>query len=418
MGASVLLVEAGPRLGGVLSTAWLTTFDVSLRADGQHLIRGIFLEQFRRLGISFDRDSAARVLGQAVVHQPGLRTIMEAPVTRVVVDGLRIAEVEFDDLRWHRAITVRAAQVIDATDDGDLAAAAGVPHSVGRPGYRDGDRWMQAATLIFRLAGVNWRALATDLQSRVMRGADVSRWGVNGPAAWGYPEQAAAYVPAHPYIVIYPLNLALERDGSVLVNALNITSVNGLEAASVEDGMAAAKAELPAFVEHLRREVPGFDAAYLLDHAPTLYIRETRHIEGLYTLTAGDVLTGRVFDDRVAVASYPIDIHPYYPGWTNPFPREAIPYTIPFRVLVPMGASNLLIASRALSATSEAHGSARVVPTVMGLGQAAGVAAALAMQTGRSPAEIASSPTLVWTLQGALIAQNAYLGEGRQPTTP
>jgi hypothetical protein len=49
----------------------------------------------------------------------------------------------------------------------------------------------------------------------------------------------------------------------------------------------------------------------------------------------------------------------------------------------------------------------------MALGQAAGVAAALAVQFGRSPAEIAESPTLVWTLQGALIAQGAYLGEGR-----
>jgi hypothetical protein len=272
---------------------------------------------------------------------------------------------------------------------------------------------MQAATLIFRLAGVNWRALAADIKTRVLEGAEVSRWGINGPAAWGYPEQAASYVSARPNILVYPLNLALERDGSVLVNALNITGVNGLDPQSVAAGMAAAKAELPALVEHLRGQIPGFEDAYLVDHAPTLYIRETRHVQGLYTLTAGDILTSRVFDDRVAVASYPIDIHPYFAGWENPFPREAIPYTIPFRALVPLGMSNLLIASRALSATSEAHGSVRVVPTVMALGQAAGVAAALAVQFGRSPAEIAESPTLVWTLQGALIAQGAYLGEGR-----
>jgi hypothetical protein len=412
MGATVLLTEAGPRLGGVLTTAWLTTFDVSVGADGQHLVRGIFLEQFRRLGISFDRGRAARALGQAVVHEPGLRAMMEAPVARVVTDGPRIAAVEFTDLQWHRTIRVRPRQVVDATDDGDVAAAAGVPYTIGRPGYRDGDRWMQAATLVFRVTGVDWREMAIDIVSKLQDGADPFHWGVNGPAAWGYPGQAAAYEPGHPQIVLSPLNLARQRDRSVLVNALNVTGVNGLVPDAVEAGMAAAESELPRLVAYLRDEIPGFENARLADHAPELYVRETRHIEGLYTLTADDILTGRVFDDRIAVASYPIDLHPYFAGWVNPFPRRAIPYTIPFRTIVPAAIDNLLMASRAFSATSEAHGSARVVPTVMALGQAAGVAAALAVQRGRAPREIAETRSLVRVLQGALIAQGARLDDG------
>ncbi|MDR7420679.1 MAG: FAD-dependent oxidoreductase [Armatimonadota bacterium] len=411
-GASVLLAEARPRLGGVLTDAWLTTFDVSIGADGQHLVRGIFLEQFRRLGISFDRGSAARVFGQAVMREPGLRTMTQAPVARVLTDGVRIAAVEFADQRWHRTIRVQAHEVIDATDDGDIAAAAGAPYVIGRPGYRDGDRWMQAATLIFRLAGVNWHDTASDILWRLQEGANVAHWGVNGPAAWGYPEQAAAYEPAHPLIFLNPLNLALERDGSVLVNALNITGVNGLDRESVDAGMTAARSELPRLVAYLRERIAGFEDARLAGHAPELYIRETRHVEGLYTLTSDDILNSRIFEDRVAIAAYPIDIHPYFVGWVNPFPREAIPYTIPFGALVPADTDNLLMASRAFSATSEAHGSARVVPTVMALGQAAGVAAALGTRLGRTPREIAESPMLMWTLQGGLIAQGANLDVG------
>jgi hypothetical protein len=338
---------------------------------------------------------------------------MDAAVARVVTGGPRIGTVEFVDLRWHHTVRVRPRQVVDATDDGDIAAAAGVPYVIGQPGYRDGDRWMQAATLVFRVTGVDWRALATDIVSKLQDGADPFHWGVNGPAAWGYPGQAAAYQPAHPWILLSPLNLARQWDRSVLVNALNVTGVNGLMPEAVEAGMAAAQSELPRLVEYLRDEVAGFENARLADHAPGLYIRETRHIEGLYTLTADDILTGRVFDDRIAVASYPIDIHPYFTGWVNPFPRRAIPYTIPFRAIVPVAIDNLLMASRAFSATSEAHGSARVVPTVMALGQAAGVAAALAVQHGRTPREIADSPSRVWMLQGALIAQGANLDSGR-----
>ncbi|MGQ0572553.1 MAG: FAD-dependent oxidoreductase [Armatimonadota bacterium] len=409
-GANVLLVEADPWLGGVLTSAWLTTFDLNM-SQGKHLTRGIFLEFFRRLGLSFDRSDAAEVMGRAVVRESRLKTMIHTRPVRVVMDGSRIAGVEFEDLQRRRLAFVRASQVIDATDDADIAATAGAPHVVGRAGDRVAARWMQAATLIFRVGGVDWRVLAQDIADRLASGAQSFAWGVNGRAAWGFPDEAARYQPSDPRVLVYPLNLALQDDGSVLINALNITLINGLDAASVDAGMAMANAELPGLIMYLRRAIPGFAGARLLDHAPSLYIRETRHIVGLYTLTAGDIFSGRVFEDRIAVASYPIDIHPYYAGWTNLYPRVAMPYTIPFRTIVPERPRNLLVASRALSATSEAHGSARIVPTAMALGQAAGVAAALAVSNGWTPRQIAEDAALVRTLQATLIAQGAYLGE-------
>jgi hypothetical protein len=410
VGASVFLVESSPTLGGVLTSAWLTTFDMNQGAGGQHLTQGIFLEHYRQLGISFDRGQAARVMGRAVVNEPGLRVAVESAPAGVKMDGDRIAGLEFYDVRWRRLVQVHAAQVIDATDDADVAAMAGTPYVLGRPGYRAGERWMQAVTLVVRIGDVDWRALVADIYARLLDGADLFAWGINGKAAWGYADEAARYRPIDPRVVIYPLNLALQDDGSVLINALNVTLVDGLDRDSVASAMATARAELPSLAAHLRESVPGFARARLLDHAPALYVRETRHVAGLYTLTTDDVLAGRIFDDRIAVASYPIDIHPYYPGWVNPYPRVATEYTIPYRAIVPVRPRNLLIASRALSATSEAHGSARVVPTVMALGQAAGVAAALAAQQGWTPAQIADNPARVRALQGALIAQGAYLG--------
>jgi hypothetical protein len=408
-GATVVLAEDDNQLGGVVTSAWLTTFDMNMSPTGEHLTRGVFLEVYRPLGVSFDPDEAARVFGRAIVHEPGIRTILDSSLVRLLREGPRVVGAEFYNRRWRRITEVRAKQVIDATDDGDVAAAAGVPWVLGGAAYRADERVMQAATLIFRVGGVDWPATAADLK----RHADIDglqAWGTNGRAGWGYADQAARYEPSDPNILLYPLNLAVQRDGSVLINALNITDVNGLDPSSVDAGMRKAVAELPRVMAFLRQTIPGFEQAGPLDHAPSLYIRETRHVEGLYTLETADIINQQVFDDRIAVASYPIDIHAYYTGWTNPHAPDARVYTIPFRAIVPRGVDNLLMASRAFSATSEAHGSARVIPTIMALGQAAGVTAALCAKRGCTPREVAGDWALLYTVQSALIGQGAYLG--------
>ncbi len=409
MGASVILAEDEPQLGGVITSAWLSTFDMSMGPDGEHLTRGVFLEIYRRLGISFDPDEAARVFGRAVVHEPGIRTMLDAPLVRLIMAGQRIAGAEFYDRRWRRLTQIRAKQVIDATEDGDVAAAAGAPFVVGRAGYRADERLQQAATLIFRVGGVDWRALSADIKQHA-ESAGFLTWGTNGRAAWGYTDEMARYQPSDPRVLVYPLNLALQRDGSVLINALNVTDVDGLDGGSAALGMRKAISELLRLEKFLRETIPGFENGYLLDHAPSLYIRETRHIAGLYTLRVEDILAEQVFDDRIAVAAYPIDIHAYYAAWSNPYQPASTVYTIPFRAIVPQRVENLLVASRAVSATSEAHGSARVIPTIMALGQAAGVAAGLCARQGCTPREVAGDWALMYEVQRSLIGQGAYLG--------
>ncbi|MDR5708811.1 MAG: FAD-dependent oxidoreductase [Armatimonadota bacterium] len=410
LGRRVHLVEPLPKLGGVITWAWLTTFDMNLSPEGAHLTRGIFLEYYKRLGLSFDLDEAVDKLTWAVWREPLVGSTTNAPLLRLLREGDRIAGAEFEDRDWQRTLVVRAKQVVDATDDAELGAAAGVPYVLGKPGP-DGKPWMQPATLIFRVRGVDWGRLVADLLRRRAAGADPARWGVNGKAAWGYPEMAQRYRPTQPQVGLLGLNLALQNDGSVLVNALQVYSVNGLDPESTALGMERARRELPHVVRHLREHVPGFEQAELAGWAPMLYIRETRHIRGLYTLTAEDILRGRRFEDRIALASYPIDIHPYVPGWANPYPPVRITYSIPLRSLIPLGMTNLLVASRSFSATSEAAGSARVIPTTMAMGQAAGVVAAFCARRGCTPTEVARRTELLREVQRLLRAQGAYLGE-------
>ncbi|MGH2454407.1 MAG: FAD-dependent oxidoreductase [bacterium] len=407
-GARVHIVEGQPKMGGVIAYAWLTTFDMNLTSEGTHLTRGIFWEYYKALGLSFDLEEAVRKLTREVYREQLVGSTANAPLIRVLKEERRVVGAEFDDRDWQRTLTVRARQVIDATDDAEVATSAGAPFVLGRSGP-DGTPWMQAAGLIFRVGEVNWVELTGDLLRRKGSGAEAAAWGVNGRAAWGYQPMMKRYRPSQPDVAVLGLNLALQRDGTVLINSLQVFGVNGVDPASVEAGMVRARRELPALVAFLRESIPGFARAVLVDHAPQLYIRETRHVRGLYTLTVEDILIGRLFPDRIAAASYPIDIHPYVNGWVSPYAPVRHVYTIPFRTLVPVNLENLLVASRAFSATSEAAGSARVIPTSMALGQAAGVAAAFCAQRGCTPRELIQKSALMAEVQRTLKAQGATI---------
>jgi len=118
-------------------------------------------------------------------------------------------------------------------------------------------------------------------------------------------------------------------------------------------------------------------------------VRETRRIMGKYMLTAEDVLGAQKFPDGIARSNYNIDIH--NPTGTGTVLKELAPgeyYEIPYRCLVPTGLDNLLVGSRCISATHEAHSSLRIMPVVSGLGEAAGAAAAIAVKEAIVPAMI------------------------------
>lgn len=411
-GARVQVVESRSKVGGPITWAWLTTFDMNLSPEGIQLTRGVFSDYYRLLGLSFDVEEAIYKLKWAVYREVLVNVTENAPLVRPLLEGDRVVGAEFHDRGFDRALTVRAKVTIDATDDADFAAAVGVPSVLGRDGP-DGQRWMQPATLIFRLSGVAWDELTAAILAH--RNGDRVQWGVNGKAAWGFWEAMRGYKPTQPDAGVLGLNLALQRDGTVLVNTLQIFQVDGTVPASLADGMAKAKRELPHLVQFMRATIPGLSQAQLADSAPELYVRETRHIEGAHALTAADITRRRVFWDRIAVASYPIDIHPYTPAWTSPHPPVRYVYTIPLKALIPRAGDGLLVASRAFSATSEAAGSARVIPTTMALGQAAGVAAAICAKDGCTPQDLARTPALVKKVQQILLTQGAYLGEAPLP---
>jgi hypothetical protein len=141
-------------------------------------------------------------------------------------------------------------------------------------------------------------------------------------------------------------------------------------------------AEVAAF---MLRHVPGFEQAVITETAPHVGVRESRRILGDYVMTEDDITRPAEFDDAIARGNWFVDIHnPHGMGTRHIHAPSGRYYEIPYRSLRPRGLDNVLIASRCISATHEAHAAVRITPQIVAIGQGAGTAAALAVKDGHA----------------------------------
>jgi len=158
------------------------------------------------------------------------------------------------------------------------------------------------------------------------------------------------------------------------------------------------------FRRNQQRESPLLDDAYVTEVAPLMGIRQTRFIKGLYTTTADDALAGKRFDDSIAMSACPIISYYGYRRYL-----EHTGYEIPYRCLLPQNAEGLIIAGRCISSDQQSYESWRAMSPVMCIGEAAGTAAALCVETGKSPKQVDVS-----LLRARLINQGAEIGQNKK----
>ncbi|MEX1056547.1 MAG: FAD-dependent oxidoreductase, partial [Natronospirillum sp.] len=157
--------------------------------------------------------------------------------------------------------------------------------------------------------------------------------------------------------------------------------------------------------QFLKAEAIGFANSVMLSTPYHVGIRDTRRIQGVYTLTADDVINQVKFPDTIAQGAYPIDVHsPDKEATDSVHLSRHHTYYIPLRTMYSEQCRNLVIAGRCISADHNAFSAIRVTPIAMAIGQAAGAAAAVAVQSGSS-----ISGVDVRKVQQALQAQDSRL---------
>ncbi len=403
-GARTLLVTSDKRIGGLLVPGGLNSLD--LRAQ-QPVQRGLFERWWNLVGRGAAFDTArAEGAFWTLLQDADVSVQLGRSVSPVVRAG-RVAGVQVG------GETLSAAQVIDATAEGDFAAAAGAAYTLGFESLGVPER--MADTLVFRVDGIDWAALVRDARARGGAYAQV-----NGDAIWGsFGGVPAAYKSVQENIRLRGLNLGRQADGSVLVNALLVYGVDPSSPESVADGVQRARLEAPHIVPYLRA-LPGFEAAQYGGTAGRLYIREWRHFRTRCTLTIEDTLNNIVRPDDVAAGNYPLDVQTLTPdddGYVYGVPEV---YGARLCVTLPKKPDNLWVVGKSAGYDPLAAASARVVPFGMALGEAVGVAAANAAQMRRSASVFAADAEAVTGLREQLTVRGAYLPvvKPRTPTGP
>lgn len=407
-GLDVALIEESGSLGGVLTRGGLATLDNTLDDRNRPLSGGLFLPFFRALGYdpSFDVARAEAALTR-MLRFSGARLRLNTRLRDVRHENGQVTALVLQS--GARPFTVRARYFADATDTAQLAARAGARFTVGRA---DGglDDAQMAATLVFRLRGVNWEALRGQLLTEAERpggGAEA-----HGRTARGFWNVAQGYRPSDPArFFLRGLNLARQDDGSLLVNGLMLFGVDGTDPAAVRAAHADGAWEAARATAFLRAQLPTvFGQAVLAGVAPEVYLRESRHLVGLVRLRADDVLYGRRFSDGLALGGYPLDGQLYRPGEAFYSLGRPKPYEVPLRALIPAGFTNLLVVSQAASFDSAAAFSARVAPLQMALGQSAGLSVALARARRATLPDLAHSESARRRLRQLLVRRGVRLG--------
>jgi hypothetical protein len=283
---------------------------------------------------------------------------------------------------------IAATVTVDCTGDGDVAARAGAPVVQGR----EADGLVQPSTMFFRIKDVDkarYHAYVHETQDRHFR-ALFAQARANGDIT--FPREIAVV-------------LEQPRGDEWRVNCTRILGVDGTNVDDLTRAEIEGREQVQQLIRFFRKYVPGFERCTLVDTGAQVGVRETRRIVGEYTLTADDILYGTPFDDVVLFCAYPPDLHsPTHSGHTHVGRMVASAYQIPYRAMVPQRIDGLLAAGRCISSTHEALSAVRVMAQCFGMGQAAGTAAALAVQAGVPPRHLD-----VPHLQRTLVARGVNL---------
>jgi glycine/D-amino acid oxidase-like deaminating enzyme len=397
-GARVVLIERFGSLGGNL------TLGLNTKPSGA-LIGGLPLEIWnlaRSLGGAGEDYMAVVKTGGVKIASPcdpetmkmlltrlcaeaGVQILFETVVSAPLMEGDTAKGVIIEGKNGRQFIAGQV--VIDCSADADVAVRAGAPFVMGAGGA---DQTMQPVSMYFTMDRVDLRRLADwarttdDVPARAIpdsdEGLDYGLW------LTGFNKSLRQF-QADTGIQLQRENITLKTaDGRMYVNATRVMGVDVFSPVAFTNAVLECYRQIEGVARFLRERVPGFEQARIEQIAPVLGVRETRHVVGEYTITGRDTVEGTHFEDSIAADASALDIHD--PKGADVDFQGLRPYEIPYRSLLPKGVEQILVAGRCISADHGAHARTRNMPACMATGQAAGVAADVAIERGTTVRQV------------------------------
>lgn len=368
-GARTLLCEQYGFLGGMASAGLISPF-MPNGLQGEPFDTGIFrdwrdlMDQMGGMRGSALCHETAKLAAERLCLDAGVELLYHVTLDRPLMDGRRIGCAL---MLGKSGLTAHRGRVfVDASGDADLAARAGCRFELGR--QEDGH--CQPMTTCFDVAGV-----------------DIERMpGVGTINSLYDAAKAEGRIRCPRENVLWFRTIEEDR---IHFNTTRVVKHDATDALSLSQAEIEGRRQVADYLQFLRSDVPGFEDARLHAIATTIGVRESRRVRGLAHLTREDFERAAKFPDGIARVNYNIDIHsPTGEGTEHVRLPEGEWYEIPYGCLVAADCENLLIAGRPISVDHAVHSSARCMPQACTVGQAAGTAAAMAVQAGVAPAEV------------------------------
>ena len=401
-GVRVILIEQGGFCGGMATKGLVGPFMTCYDAKGETMIiRGLFKEIVERMvargfaihpaqvhgGTAFTswikighehvtpfEPEGLKIIIDEMLTEAGVKIFYHTDFIHPVLDNNTISGILVSSKRGLEII--KATVVIDCTGDGDVAYRSGVPYEMGNQELN----LIQPATMFFHISNVDPDAVEADIQANIHN--FYRKDGVNYRSFHWRVTQARENGDWDLNRVSIGM-FRMPKPDEWCVNTSRIMGVNSTDNESLTNAELIGRQQVYKILHFLQKYVPGCENARIKSIASHIGIRESRHIQGDYRLTAEDLLNSKVPKDSILLAANSVDVH----GRFGPTSNEYVPikgnyYGVPYRCLIPKGIEQLLIAGRCVSADSTAAGAIRVMPPCMGMGEAAGVAAALSVKEG------------------------------------
>jgi len=404
LGARVMLVERYNHLGGLSTGGLVIWIDRMTDWHGKPVITGLAQEFFERLPKdavmgppraswgSKDAATAAywaqrtaayhgivtwsptldpealKTLSMQMVTEQTVQLALHSWAAQAVVEDGAMRGAIFESKEGRQAIFAKV--VVDTTGDADLIARANLPLE----NDIDNEDIHHCMNTAFLFGGVDMERW---LKFRASDPDGFSQFMAQGRKALGFFEK--------PFT-------SWRNDVALFMGP----RLSGYSAVNVDDLTAVDIKSRELTVGHLdvyRKHAPGFENAFLMLGAPQIGVRHSRRVIGEGKVTRAEWSAGRVWDDEIGVS----------PSLSPKFPSVSIPYG----ALVPKGIDGVLVAGRHISSDANSHTFLREIPQCWVTGQAAGVAAALAANTGTKPRELDPRE-----IQRQLMKQGVYLSPG------
>lgn len=364
-GRKVQLLEAGGCLGGIWTRGLLSWMLDSTQKPG---LMALFIERVAKdwgdwHGKHFlTRPESCKLALETLCLEAGVSIRLHTRVVGAVVDNRRITHVLTESKSGREAWSAPA--FVDATGDGDLGALAGCGWDYANPETGRA----QPFSLVALVAGLDLDAVA-DCVRRVSEARGLGDAKKNLLAEI---RRVGAELSYHRPFMMHA------GHGLYIIMWNHVYNVCAFNAAEVTSATLKARAETHRLVDALRAGGGRWRNLHVIATADQIGTREGRRIHGRYTLSADDILNGRIPDDAVCMADFGFDVHSTHDALSkaNENFGRAKPYGIPKDALIARDVDNLMLAGRCLSGDFVAHSSYRVTGIAAATGEAAGRMAA------------------------------------------